>query len=152
MAILNPQQLTQQFNSIQRLNDMYKNNSSPSKGFGFIKSRFYSASSEMVNNNSNNTVNALVSPTHQYPSQLKRFSPFFAQNNVAISAHKSLENLEGLEPLAVNFGGSPPPQPFSHQKRRRPLYSHNNPYTGTNKDESGLPVSRGCVYLRPEQV
>jgi hypothetical protein len=34
------------------------------------------------------------------------------------------------------------------------MYSHNNPYSGMNKDENGLPgvpVSRGCVYLRPEQ-
>jgi len=160
-----------QFNTVQRLNEKY-NSSNPGRGLGFMKSRFYSASSEMVNsptannnNNSNNSVNYLVSPPPHYPSQLKRFSPFFTQTNQQqqlqqqpIHTHKSLENLDGSS--NHNFGGSTPvhssgaPVPFSHQKRRRPLYSHNNPYSATNKDESGftgVPVSRGCVYLRPEQ-
>ena len=130
-----------------------------------MKSRFYSASSEMVNgpnNNNNNmsnnsSINYLVSPPPHYPSQLKRFSPFFTQTTQTIPSHKSLENLDGLEARAtsnLNFNGSVHPTPFSHQKRRRPLYSHNNPYSGMIKDENGLPgvpVSRGCVYLRPEQ-
>jgi hypothetical protein len=153
----------QLFNSVQRLSNDKYNTSTSGRGLGFMKSRFYSASSEMVNNNNNNNnnnnsnINYLVSPPPHYPSQLKRFSPFFSQSASAqqqtIPTHKSLENLDGNSSTR-NFGGSPNPPPFSHQKRRRPLYSHNNPYSGTNKDESGfngVPVSRGCVYLRPEQ-
>ena len=142
-ALQHQQQLQQQ---IQNLNDKTSNN----RGLGFMKSRFYSASSETVNNNNNNNnsnnnnINYLVSPPPHYPSQLKRFSPFFTQANTqpaaAVATHKSLENLDGLDQANStprhNLPTSTNPSQFSHQKRRRPLYSHNNPYnsTTTSKD------------------
>ncbi len=145
-----------QQNSHQDFVELQK--SQATKGFGFIRSRFHSASSELVNNNNlsqskTSLANILISPTHNFPSQLKRFSPFFAQNsmNSTTGHHKSLENLDTLDHKTNNFAGSP--QHFSHQNRMRPLHSHNkHSILSGRKDEYGLPVSRGCVYLRPEQV
>lgn len=148
-------QLPLQQNSLQDFGELQK--SQTTKGFGFIRSRFHSTSSELVNNNLSQSktslANILISPTHHFPSQLKRFSPFFAQNsmNSTTSHHKSLENLDTLEHKTNTFAGSP--QHFSHQNRMRPLHSHNkHSNLSGRKDEYGLPVSRGCVYLRPEQV
>ena len=165
---LQQQQQQQQQHFQQRANEKYNtaSNSNNNRALGFMKSRFYSASSETVNNNNNsnnscNNINYLVSPPPHYPSQLKRFSPFFTQATAqqTVATHKSLENLGGLDQHGAgtpshNFLGATNSSQFSHQKRRRPLYSHNNPYSTSGKDDqgfNGVPVSRGCVYLRPEQ-
>ena len=174
MVCPSPLQQQQQKQHFQQLpNEKYNtasnnnhNNNNNSRALGFMKSRFYSASSETVNNNNNNNntcnnINYLVSPPPHYPSQLKRFSPFFTQAVVQqpVATHKSLENLGGHDQQGPgtpsnNFLGATNSSQFSHQKRRRPLYSHNNPYSTSSKDDqgfNGVQVSRGCVYLRPEQ-
>jgi len=146
-----------QQNSFQDFADTKKSHAT--KGFEFIRSRFHSASSELVSDNLSQSkaslANILISPTHNFPSQLKRFSPFFAQSNTSnmtTNHHKSLENLDVLEQKTNNFVASSPQQ-FSHQNRMRPLHNHNkHSNISGRKDEYGLPVSRGCVYLRPEQV